>query len=165
MIVIVFGLPGSGKSYFASRLAARINADYLNSDRVRKNMFSRRIYSTKEKHSVYTEMIEQMELAIKQNRNLVLDATFWKSDMRMKFLNAASAIGGVTYIEIIAEESLIRDRLSQPRGDSEANFEVYKILKAQWEPLEEEHLVLRSTNDNIEEMLRSAARHLSLDRL
>jgi len=35
MIIIVFGLPGSGKSYFASKLAERINARYINSDVIR----------------------------------------------------------------------------------------------------------------------------------
>ena len=38
MVVIVFGLPGSGKSYFASRLAGIISADYINSDRVRREI-------------------------------------------------------------------------------------------------------------------------------
>lgn len=39
MIVIVLGLPGSGKSYFAARFAELIHADHVNSDRVRKSMF------------------------------------------------------------------------------------------------------------------------------
>ena len=33
MIIIVLGLPGSGKTYFASRFAKLIHADYINSDR------------------------------------------------------------------------------------------------------------------------------------
>lgn len=163
MILIVFGLPGSGKSYFAARLATLINADYINSDRVRKSIFSSRTYSKQEKHLVYTQMLKQMKLAIQQHKNLVLDATFHENDMRTKFSDAALAAGGVTYIEITADESLIRDRLSRSREDSEANFEVYKKLKEQWEPLAEKHLVLRSTNNNIEEMLRQAEYHLFID--
>jgi predicted kinase len=64
MIIIVMGLPGSGKSYFAQRLAITINADYISSDRVRKTMMSSRTYSTKEKLLVYDEMLSQMQLAV-----------------------------------------------------------------------------------------------------
>ena len=49
MIVIVFGLPGSGKSYFASHLASMINADYINSDKVRRTMFDTRTYQKRKK--------------------------------------------------------------------------------------------------------------------
>ena len=61
MIVIVFGLPGSGKSFFACRFAAMINADYINSDRVRKKLFVSRTYLIKEKLAVYNEMLAQMK--------------------------------------------------------------------------------------------------------
>ncbi|HUZ58418.1 MAG TPA: AAA family ATPase [Hanamia sp.] len=49
MIVIVFGLPGSDKSYFASRLAKMIHAGHVNSDKVRKEWFKERVYSEDEK--------------------------------------------------------------------------------------------------------------------
>jgi predicted kinase len=84
MIVIVFGLPGSGKSYFASRLAKAINARYVNSDKVRKENFEKRIYSDQEKKAVYDKMLEQMKESVKQKKNLVLDATFHKKDRQMK---------------------------------------------------------------------------------
>ena len=82
MIVIVFGLPGSGKSFFASRLAKIINADYLNSDRIRKEMFASRNYSEKEKAAVYSAMIEKTKVLANQKKNLVLDATFHKKETR-----------------------------------------------------------------------------------
>jgi hypothetical protein len=33
----------------------------------------------------------------------------------------------------------------------------------QWEPIEEPHLLLQSTNDNIEDMLQKAANYLQLN--
>lgn len=59
MVVIVIGLPGSGKSFFASQLAQLINADYINSDQVRKTMMPPGHYSQQEKHSVYSQMLTQ----------------------------------------------------------------------------------------------------------
>ena len=162
MIVIVFGLPGSGKSYFASHLANKINADYINSDKVRRAMFDTRTYSIKEKLSVYYEMLTQMKEVVKQNKNLVLDATFYNNDIRKKFLDEAVDAGSIFFIEVKAEESIIRKRLQEKRVDSEADFEVYKKVKKQWEPLHQDHLVLQSTNDNINEMLYKAADYLYL---
>ena len=162
MIVIVFGLPGSGKSYFAAHLANKINADYINSDKVRRAMFDTRTYSINEKLSVYNEMLTQMKEVVKQNKNLVLDATFYNNDIRKKFLDEAVGAGSIFFIEVKAEESVIRKRLQEKRVDSEADFEVYKKVKKQWEPLHEDHLILQSTNDNINEMLYKAADYLHL---
>ena len=162
MIVIVFGLPGSGKSYFAAHLANKINADYINSDKVRRAMFNTRTYSINEKLSVYSEMLTQMKEVVKQNKNLVLDATFYNNDIRKKFLDEAVDAGSIFFIEVKAEESIIRKRLQEKRVDSEADFEVYKKVKKQWEPLHEDHLILQSTNDNINEMLYKAADYLHL---
>ncbi|MDP4129883.1 MAG: ATP-binding protein, partial [Bacteroidota bacterium] len=89
MIIIVSGLPGSGKSYFASRFAKLIQADYINSDRVRKNIFPASSYSEKENASVYDEMLELTRRSIRQKKNLVLDATFYKNELRKKFTDAA----------------------------------------------------------------------------
>ena len=164
MIVIVFGLPGSGKSYFASGLSTLINAAYINSDQVRKQMAGKKTYSKNEKLSVYYEMLLQMKELMKQKRTLVLDATFYKNDIRKKFMDEAGLNGGIKFIEVTADESLIRERLKTPRLDSDADFKVYKLIKEQWEPLYEPHLILLSTNNNIADMLLKAADYLHVKR-
>ena len=156
MIVIVMGLPGSGKSYFASRLSKAIHADYINSDGLRKKMIAHRTYSLKEKELVYNEMLKQVRQASKQNKNLVLDATFYKNEIRNKFRQEAEII----FIEIIAGETLIKERLQSARKDSEADFTIYKIIRQQWEPMEQPHLILQSTNDNIEDIVEKAVKYL-----
>ncbi|HEY6082660.1 MAG TPA: AAA family ATPase [Chitinophagaceae bacterium] len=160
MIIIVLGLPGSGKSYFASRFANLIHADYINSDQVRKGMFPARSYSEKGKASVYNEMLKLARQSIKQNKNLLLDATFYKNELRKKFIDEAGA--DVVLIEIAAEEAVIKERLKQKREDSEADFEIYKLIKKQWEPLQGRRLILISSDNNIEDMLHEAVDYLKL---
>lgn len=160
MVVIVFGLPGSGKSYFASRLANRIDAEYINSDRLRKEMFKMRTYSKQEKESVYQTMLRKMKEDVAQNKNVVLDATFHKKQTRKPFMKEMKTKGGIYFIEIVAEERIIRDRLKKKRRYSEADFKVYKIISSENEPLRESHLVLQSTNSNIKEMLGKAVDYL-----
>ena len=132
MIVIVFGLPGSGKSYFASRLAKMINADYINSDRVRKEMFKSRTYSEQEKAAVYNAMLEKMKEAVDQRKNLVLDATFHKNETRKPFLQEMKGKDKIFFIEVWAAENIARERLKESRPYSEADFEVYKLIRQYW---------------------------------
>lgn len=162
MIVIVLGLPGSGKSFFASRFAGLIHANYVNSDVIRKSLFPARSYSEKEKLSVYHKMLELMQQALRQNKSLVLDATFHKNDIRKLFTDEARNKGGIVFIEVTAPEDIIKERLKRKRADSEADFDVYKLIKQQWEPLREHRLILTSADNNIEDMLHKAADYLKL---
>ena len=162
MIVIVFGLPGSGKSYFASRLAKMINAGYVNSDKLRKEMFFERVYSEHEKAMVYNNMLEQMKEAMQQNKNLVLDATFHKKDTRELFVEEMRGKGDILFIEVWADEEVIRERVKEERLYSEADFEVYQFISKHNEPLDVPHLILKSTNDNINEMLYKASKYLKI---
>jgi len=160
MIVIVFGLPGSGKSYFASRLAKMIDAGYVNSDRLRKEMFKKRTYSVEEKAAVYHAMLEKMKEALNKNMNLVLDATFHKTENRQPFILETEGKDGIFFIEVRADENIISQRLKKSRPDSEADFDVYRFIQQHWEPLDKQHLLLESTDENIDKMLQKAAEYL-----
>jgi predicted kinase len=158
MIIIVFGLPGAGKSYFAQGLAARIGAEYVNSDRIRKKMFGNRTYSEKEKMSVYDEMLAGTRQAAESNKTLVLDATFYRDAIRREFIKVAG--DDILFIEIKADEALIKERMKQKRADSEADFNIYKSMLAEFEPIKQPHLILNSTNGNLTEMINEAINYL-----
>ncbi len=55
---------------------------------------------------------------------------------------------------------IIKERLEKSRPYSEADFQVHQLIRQQWEPLEEDHLRLQSTNDNIDAMLLKAMKYL-----
>ena len=160
MIVIVLGLPGSGKSYFASRLAEVIQADYINSDQIRKGMFSKRIYSEQEKGAVYDAILKKMKTLVKLNKDLVIDATFQRGDSRQLFIRQLRGKVEFFFIEITANPDLIRRRLKKERPFSEADFEVYELTRQQWQPVREPHLSLESTDENIDYMLETAVNYL-----
>lgn len=158
MIILVLGLPGSGKSYFAVRLAQKINAEYLNSDQIRKEMFPERTYSDSEKAKVYEDLLKKMKEAIDKGKDMVLDATFYKNKIREPFITNSK--GKIAFIEVWADENIIQERLKKPRPYSEADLKVYQLLRQQWEPLKQPHLSLQSTNRNIDSMLRTAVNYL-----
>ena len=97
-----------------------------------------------------------MRNALAQNKNLVLDATFHKKDTRKLFTDEMEGKGEIIFIEVQADEEIIRERVRKKREYSDADFKVYKIILQQNEPLTEPHLILQSTNDNIDEMLEKA---------
>lgn len=161
MVAIVFGLPGSGKSYFASRLAAKLNAVYLSTDVLRKKLFSKSSYTEAEKMLVYDAMLTALSEALIVNNPVVMDGTFYKALLRTKFEEKAAQYSEqIIYIEVAADENLIENRLNLPRQYSEANFEVYLKLKEAFEPLLNSHLTLNSSNDNIDLMLTKAIEHI-----
>lgn len=163
MIAIVFGLPGSGKSHFASWFANLVDAEYISSDRLRKEIHVAGNYSDQEKMSVYNEMLAQMKTSLKENRNMVIDATFYKEAIRKKFAHEAGGAGHIVFIEIRADENTINERLKRKRVFSDADFEVYKKIKQQFEPMEQPHLVLQSANDNLSDMLQKAVSYLHIN--
>ncbi len=161
MVIIVFGLPGSGKSYFASRLAMHLEAEYVNSDELRMHMLQERNYSEAEKRLVYDAMLSRMTDALTARKPIVLDATFYKKSIRRRFeQRAAEHHQSIIYIEVTAPEDIIQDRLLSPRAYSEADYDVYLKLKKFAEPLTRDHLVLVSTNNNIVSMVHEALHYI-----
>lgn len=158
MIIVVSGLPGSGKSYFAERLSAQLNALYINSDRIRKEVNAMGHYTLDDKLAVYKEMNTRTEEALQKHKMVILDATFYLQNMRNLFKNTARTyLTDICFIHVWAKETLIKKRIEQPRIDSEADFKVYEKIKEEYEEIREHHLKLESTNENIDEMIMQAS--------
>lgn len=162
MIVIVAGLPGSGKSFFAERLAARLGYTHINSDRVRRSLHVSGRYSITDKLIVYKEMLAQTTRSVSENKGVVVDATFYHHSMREMFVRLADGFHlPVRVIELTANEHVARERLQKPRRYSEADFSVYQKLRDEFEEITMPHLTLESTNDNLDEMLKTAIIYLN----
>jgi len=163
MVIIVFGLPGSGKTYFATALAARLKAVYISSDQLRRTIIRDIGYTPEEKAAVYAEMLRRtQDTVLRENADVVLDATFHLAATRRLFKSGLEEAAQLYFIEVTASEQLIRQRLLQPREDSDADIHVYHLLAESWQPEEEEHLTLWSQQDNLEEMLRQTLHHLNI---
>ena len=161
MLIIVSGLPGSGKSFFARRLSALLDAGYINSDATRRAMNAMGRYAFEDKLNVYEEMAKRAGESLRRGRVTVVDATFYRHEMRDIFLTLGTLLHQPTcYIEVQADEALIRERLAKPRADSEADYAVYQQLKLQYEDTHHPRLVLKSTNDNIDMMLGQAVDYI-----
>lgn len=162
VLILVCGLPGSGKSFFAQQLSKKIDAAYYNSDLVRKELFPKyRTYSEKEKQDVYDTIIVQAAQALQQKKSVIVDATFYKNALRIPFYALAETNKIPVYIfYITAAEALIKERTSKTRPDSEADFTVYLKLKDSFEPIDKPFNTLISTDHNIDVLLSNALTYL-----
>ena len=157
MLIMVMGLPGSGKTYFAKALAKRIGSLHFNSDRIRKELSAEPSYSPEEKTLIYKTMYSQVCEYLVQGEPVIVDATFSKKSYRSPYLNWAREHGiPVSIMMLQASEQITRERVGKKRPDSDADYFVYQSIKEKYEPLKEDHLHLRSDQDSLEEMTRKA---------
>ncbi|WP_431209569.1 universal stress protein [Puia sp. P3] len=118
---------------------------------------------TGRKTVVYSEMLRKTLDAIhRENADVVLDGTFYQTAIRRRFKAGLEDETPLYFIEITADQELIRQRLQRPREDSRADARVYEQLAAGWQPEEEEHLILESRQNNLGDMLRQAMHHLNI---
>lgn len=164
VLVMVMGLPGSGKSFFAKALAKEIGATYLGSDELRKELGMMGNYSLDNKLTIYEEMFKRAKEIHKSGKSVVLDGTFFLQQVRdlVTFLTK-SLSWKMSIIRIMADEELITKRLSKKREDSEADIEVYKKIKSEFEPILEEHLSIQSSDNNLKECLEKALQFIKSD--
>ncbi|HSJ67422.1 MAG TPA: ATP-binding protein [Anditalea sp.] len=160
MIIIVSGLPGSGKSYFAKKLSEHLSAQYLSSDKVRKDLRGAN-YNTEDKLQVYEHMAHLAAIVISKKQDLVLDATFYLKSVRGLFYKLAHKHQiPCLLIYITADDDIIKERVSKPRSDSDADYGVYLKIREEFEPISRPHLVLKSTNYNISIMVDKAVQYI-----
>jgi len=160
MLILISGLPGTGKTRISRELASRLNAVHISSDSIRKKMLEKRTYSEEEKARVYSEMVSQVSNSLSEGKNVIADATFYKESLRKQMREAAEKAGTDFFlVECIISEEAARERISSRMGgDSEAKYGEYLIVKKAFEPISEERIAIDTAlpvKESVETILRS----------
>lgn len=151
-LVMLCGLPGSGKSFLAPHLARPLRAVLLHSDVRRKALanlealpggraqYGSGSYTPEQRRRTYRALLEDASAALTSRRSVIVDATFSRSEFRAPFVDAAVRLGLPWCIaHITASEEQVRERLAHPRsrGASEADLAVYLRAREEFEPPDE----------------------------
>lgn len=149
MLIIIAGLPGTGKSTIAKEISKELGAVHLSSDIIRKELWKERTYSEEEKELVYSKMLDQAGFELRNKKDVIIDATFYKETTRNDAINIAKKNNSeFVIIECVLDEKILKERIANRKnGPSEADFEVYKKIKKEFEEIKEEHLVLDTSKE------------------
>lgn len=147
-LVLVAGLPGTGKSTLSRALAANADFEVVRSDVVRKEIFaadtgpdgSANLYTSDRTQHVYNECLSRARRELLNGGRVIVDATFQREHDRQSFLQLAIECGSrVAWIECVASPEIARHRIESRRGDpSDADWSVYHLVQQRWQPPSEQ---------------------------
>ena len=146
-LILIGGLPGTGKSLLAASLAAAGNLRVIRSDVIRKKLAgitggtnattpsSAGLYTREWTDRTYAECLRLAEERFFEGERVIIDATFVEEARRRQFFEAAARWAiPVLFLVCEAEPAAVKARLEARRGDvSDADWSVYREIARRWE--------------------------------
>jgi predicted kinase len=164
MIIVTFGLPGSGKTYFAQHLARQLAFPHISSDEVRTELNKLGQYNPEDRLFIYREMIKRADEVLKKNPVVILDATYTHTEYQRTVLEyAADHSQEIRWILMTASEDITYQRVSKKRDFTEADFSVYLTLKEQFNPPDFPLLTLDSGKLTLENMVSQVKKYIGYE--
>jgi predicted kinase len=153
-LIVVSGLPGTGKSFFCYKLAERLSFLILASDTLRKILFPSPEYSESENKRLFSACHVLIEELLKKGIPVIFDATNLLEHHREYLYRATERARAKLILvwveaptEVVRQRLLARKKAAMPQYDSEAGWEVYTKMKPRGEKIARNHLVVDTSQD------------------
>jgi len=151
-LVVVSGLPGTGKSHFSSQLVRRWPFLILESDALRKTLYPAPSYSQPENSSLFRAVHLLVERLLKRGVPLILDATNLSERYREHLYGIADRLDArLVLVRVEAPPEIVRERLKDRREDpqakSDADWSVYQGMKPRMQKMRRRHYVVDTSRD------------------
>lgn len=167
-LIIMTGLPGTGKSYVGTILARALDAAIIRTDFVRKVLFRVPRYTAQESRTVYEVAHYLTDLLLAEGISVVFDGTNLREEYRRILYDIGRRRGAkVAIVFTTAPEEVVMERLAaQHEGKakryySDATWDVYQGFKASQEPVQLPHWTV-DTGQDISETLKDIIASLKL---
>ncbi len=152
VFIAVSGLPGTGKSYFCSKLAERLPFVILESDALRKALFLSPTYSLQESSRLFRAVRFLIERLLKKGNSLILDATNLSERHREYLYSIADRLGvKLVLVRVEAPPWIVRERLETRWGNlgskSDADWAIYQRMKPSVQKISRNHYAVDTSRD------------------
>jgi uncharacterized protein len=160
LVLVVCGVPASGKSHLARALTAASGLGHLSSDVTRKRLAGvdpqqrapAEAYRDQFSGLTYAELGRRAASAVRAHGGAIIDATFRHRANREAFVHAFAGASPLLFIECRAPTAVLAKRAARRERDptriSDATPTVVARESTAWEPLDEvpadAHVTLRS---------------------
>jgi hypothetical protein len=153
-LVAVSGLPGTGKSYFSRQLSEKLDCVIIESDALRKKIFSPPTYSSQESQHLFQVCHFLAEDLLKKGISVIVDATNLIEYHRERLYRIAEQLGlKLIIVRVEAPQEIVLDRLRKraqgrnPSDNSDADLRVYQRMKSQVQQVQRNHFVVDTSRD------------------
>lgn len=152
VFIVVSGLPGTGKSYFSRRLAERLQFIILESDALRKTLFSSPDYSAAESGRLFRAIHRLIERLLRKGVSLILDATNLSERYRERLYCIADRLGAkLILVRVEAPPEVVRARLrarqENAESKSDADWSVYQRMRSSVQKIWRNHYAVDTSRD------------------
>lgn len=166
VLVLVCGLPGTGKSFFSRRLAERAPLAVLESDALRKALVPNPRHTSKESARLFQAIHEVIGLLLGQRVSVLLDATSQAEAHREHLYRLAEQHNAKIIVvlveappEVVHQRLMARGKTPLRQDHSDADWAVYQRMRPRQEPIRHEHTLVDTSGD-IEPVVERAAKEI-----
>jgi len=168
VFVVVSGLPGTGKSRFSRKLVERLPSVIVESDALRKRLFTSPTYSAQESHRLFNACHRLIEELLGSGIPVILDATNLVEQHRERLYHISQRLGvKLIIVQVEAPRELVLQRLQgrsrgvDPEDSSEAGWSVYQRMRTRAERIRRNYFAVDTSRDItsvIDKVVREAKR-------
>ena len=154
VLIMISGLPGTGKSYLARKLAEKLPFVVIETDFVRKTLFPKPTYTAQESGLVHGTCHRLINKLLNKGVRIIFDATNLIEHQReMIYHLAEKAAAKLIIVRTAAPEEVVRERLRRrkeepvPHDISDADWRVYKRMSRRQQRVGRTPLVVDTSGD------------------
>ena len=154
-LIVVSGLPGTGKSHFCRQLAGRTPVVILESDVMRRTLFSSPAYSAAESARLFQAVHHLIGRLLRKGMPVVLDATNLSEKNRERLYHIADQLNTrLVLVRVEAPANVVQERLRNRTGGaaseedhSEADWAVFQKMKTSVQKIGRNHFAVDTSRD------------------
>lgn len=152
MIIVIFGLPGTGKTYVGNLLRDEFGFFFYEGDKdltrdIKKAILEKRIFTDPMRNDFFKKLIGSVLKISENHKNLVVAQTFIKEKYREQFLEK---FPDAIFVLVKTNKKLREERLSKRKSVNDLDY-IREMVKIFEEP-KIKHVVLENDTKGKEEL-------------